>query len=278
MANDVMPAHAMLDDAQVATYLARLDFHATPGCNRATLDDLHLAHMLRVPFENLDIMQGIPIDLSLAGRYAKLVLQQRGGFCHELNSLFADLLQAIGFEVRLLAAEVHDGQAYTAPFDHMLLAVALDGRTLVADVGFGDSFRLPLAIDGTRSQQGVATYDVVRQGEEYTLFRTRPDTGRQPQYRFRLDAHALEEFLPRCRHQQHSPQSHFTQQAICSRATADGRVSLSAARHILTTARSRSERRLENADEYRAVLQRDFNITLDETADIAPLMAARKAN
>lgn len=267
----------MLDETQMRQYLARLDFHTQMACNRATLDALHLAHMLQVPFENLDIMQGIPIALSLPARYVKIVMQQRGGFCHELNSLFADLLRSLGFKVRLLAAEVHDGQYYSVPFDHMLLAVELDGHTLIADVGFGDSFRLPLAIDGTRSEQCGATYEVVRQGEDYTLFRSKPDTGRQAQYRFRLAGHTLEEFAPRCHDQQSSPQSHFTQQAICSRATEQGRVSLAAARHILTTARSRTERRVADAAEYRRILQRDFGIVLAEAADISRLMEASKA-
>jgi N-hydroxyarylamine O-acetyltransferase len=66
---------------------------------------------------------------------------RRGGFCYELNRLFAALLRALGFDVAMLSAGVANGGGEFGPeFDHMALLVALSERWL-ADVGFGDSFR-----------------------------------------------------------------------------------------------------------------------------------------
>ena len=82
-----------------------------------------------------------------AAIFDKLVTQGRGGFCYEANYGLAMLLRALGFEVDLLAARVYDGDKLAPPFDHQLLQVRLDGQPWIADVGFGDSFQLPLHLD-----------------------------------------------------------------------------------------------------------------------------------
>jgi len=47
------------------------------------------------------------------------------------------------------------------------------------------------------------------------------------QCRFTLHPHEYADYEEMCRYHQTSPQSHFTRRRICSRATADGRVTLS---------------------------------------------------
>jgi len=82
----------------------------------------------------------------------KIVLRRRGGVCYELNGVFAALLRQVGFTVSLLSAEVArpDGSD-TAPFDHLALLVETEERWL-GDVGFGDSFLLPLRLDTVEVQ------------------------------------------------------------------------------------------------------------------------------
>ena len=72
----------------VSGYLARIgcDLPARPTAE--TLRSLHRAHLLTVPFENLDIHMGRPIILDEAAFYRKVVNERRGGFCYELNGLF----------------------------------------------------------------------------------------------------------------------------------------------------------------------------------------------
>jgi len=50
------------------------------------------------------------------------VKRRRGGYCYELNSLFAALLRTLGFEVHLLSARVArpDG-SFSPEFDHLVL-------------------------------------------------------------------------------------------------------------------------------------------------------------
>src|SRR5437762_14222540 len=90
----------------VGAYLQRINYRGSPEPNAQTLRELHRAHMLTVPFENLDIHLGRPITLGQAALFDKIVTRRRGGFCYELNGLFAALLRALGFDVTMLSARV----------------------------------------------------------------------------------------------------------------------------------------------------------------------------
>jgi N-hydroxyarylamine O-acetyltransferase len=254
-------------------YLNRLDYHGPSAPTAETLRLLHHAHLLAVPFENLDIFLGRPIILDEQAFYDKIVRGRRGGFCYELNGSFAALLRELGFKVTLLSGRVMDPGGPGPEFDHMTLLVQLDERWL-ADVGFGDSFREPLRLDDPRdqSQAGVA-YRVRSAGDDWTLFRQLPGEDWSPQYRFTLQPHQLIEFAGMCHYHQTSHESHFTQKRVCSRATPNGRVTLSDLRLIVTTDGQRQERALKDEDEYARALREHFDIDLTP-GDASVLMRA----
>jgi len=87
----------------VGAYLNRIGFDGAPRQRADTLRALHAAHLETVPFENLDIHLGRPIVLDEAAFFDKIVRRGRGGFCFELNGLFAALLRALGFDVTMLS-------------------------------------------------------------------------------------------------------------------------------------------------------------------------------
>ena len=84
------------------------------------------------------------------------------------------------------------------------------------------------------------------------------------QYRFGLRACTYTDFAARCHYHQTAPESHFKQGRICTRATADGRITLSERRLILTTAADRQERELANESEYAEALRELFGILLTQ--------------
>src|ERR1700722_7100901 len=90
----------------VSAYLDRIAYAGSREPSANTLRALHRAHMLAVPFENLDIHIGRPIVCDEAGFFHKLIDERRGGFCYELNGAFAASLRTLGFEVTLLSARV----------------------------------------------------------------------------------------------------------------------------------------------------------------------------
>jgi N-hydroxyarylamine O-acetyltransferase len=234
---------------------------------------LHRAHMLAVPFENLDIPLGRPIALSLSGFYDKIVRRRRGGFCYELNGLFGWLLEQLGLHATLLSARVyHQGQP-GPDFEHACLLVDA-GERLIVDVGFGDSFLEPLPLDGTSEveQQG-SFYRLSAPGTRRILERRQPGADWEPQFCFTLTPRRLADFDAECRRLQTSPESPFTRKAVCSLPTPDGRITLSGGRLIRTARGSREEVPVAGAQEYRELLRTHFGIELEENAAIARLMA-----
>lgn len=248
----------------VSSYLQRINYDGPLTPSAETLRQLHLAHLLAVPFENLSIHRREPIVLDDAALFEKIVRRRRGGFCYELNGLFAALLRELGFNVTMLSAEVaNDEGEFGEPFDHMTLMVTLEERWL-ADVGFGDSFREPLLLDEREPQiQGNAAFRI-EETETHLLMSRRSENGDwQPQYRFTLVPYGYADYDEMCRFHQTSPRSHFTQKRICSRATIDGRVSLSEMRLITTGGRDRKEVELSSESQYAEALRDKFGITIE---------------
>jgi N-hydroxyarylamine O-acetyltransferase len=245
----------------IPAYLRRLAYGGPLDVSPETLRALHLAHLYTVPFENLDIHLGRPLSLEDAQLFDKVVTRRRGGFCYELNGLFCALLRELGFSVAMLSAEVarHTG-GFSPAFDHLALQVDLDEPWL-ADVGFGNGFRFPLRLkDAGVQPQGGSDYTIVREGGYRVLLRRDRGGDWIPQYRFRLEPHALADFADRCHFHRTSPESHFTQGRICTLATPEGRITLSGKRLIETTADGRMESELGGEAEYAAVLRARFGV------------------
>jgi N-hydroxyarylamine O-acetyltransferase len=245
-------------------YLERINYTGSLAPTAETLRKLQLAHLLAVPFENLSIHAGQPILLEDEALFTKIVERRRGGFCYEANGLFAALLRELGFDVVMLSAGVaHAGGEFGPDFDHMTLMVSLEQRWLV-DVGFGDSFLEPLLLDERGEQvQGSRAYRIVPDGAHLIMMQ-RDDGGEwKAQYRFTLQPHEYADYAGMCRYHQTSPQSHFTRARICSRATEEGRITLSEMRLITTSKNSgRQERTLTSEEEYATILRQHFGIVM----------------
>jgi N-hydroxyarylamine O-acetyltransferase len=243
----------------VAAYLERIDYKGPLAPSAETLRKLQRAHLLTVPFENLSIHAHEAIVLEDEALFDKIVRRRRGGFCYEVNGLFAALLKALGFEATMLSAEVANANGgFSQPFDHMTLLVNLEQRWL-ADVGFGDSFLEPLIID-TTSEQGEDERFRIEPDGNYMVVLRQKDGEWHAEYRFTLQAYAYADFAEMCRYHQTSPRSHFTQNRICSRATTEGRITLSDMRYIVTTKSGREERVLTMDQEYEDILREQFGI------------------
>jgi N-hydroxyarylamine O-acetyltransferase len=246
----------------VAAYLERIQYHGPLDPTAETLRRLHVAHLLSVPFENLSIHWGEPIQLDDGALFEKVVTRRRGGFCYELNGLFAALLRALGFDAAMLSAGVCGAAGTFSPeYDHMALLVTLEDRWL-ADVGFGDSFREPLRLDERGEQpEGGLAYRVEEAGEGRLVLARREEGGPwKTQYRFGLTPHVYADYAARCHYHQTSPSSHFTQSRICSLATPDGRVTLSGMKLLTTRGAERRERERADEREHAEALRRHFGI------------------
>ena len=90
----------------VDAYLERIGYVGAREPSADVLVGLHRAHVLAVPFENLDIHLGVANVLDLEHVFDKIVARRRGGWCYELNGLFALLLEGLGFAVTCYSASV----------------------------------------------------------------------------------------------------------------------------------------------------------------------------
>jgi len=244
----------------VSAYLKRINHRGSAKPTIETLRVLHRAHLLTVPFENLDIHLGNPIVLEEGALFDKIINSRRGGYCYELNGLFAWLLRQLGYRVTMFGAATNSKyRGGGQDVDHLTLLVEL-GERWIADVGFGDAYRLPLRLDERGEQQGVGnTYRIDQKDghwELWDLARGKPELS----YTFSLTPHQLTDFQGANLYYQTSPESGFRRKRICSRAIADGLVSLSDDRLIITRNGQRHETPLAGEQDFVRALRRHFGI------------------
>jgi N-hydroxyarylamine O-acetyltransferase len=192
---------------------------------RPELAEMHRAHVISIPFENLDPHRGVPISLEPEALERKLVTERRGGYCFEHNLLFKSALEALGAEVDLLLARVRVGAPPGAvrPRTHLVLRVRADGEVWHADVGFGSGTLLePIPFGpGQVYEQSGWRVRVVHDGPELVL-QTFDDTGWVDLYGFAPEPVPLVDLEPSnwftCTH----PRSPFVTGLIVTAHRRDG--------------------------------------------------------
>ena len=252
---------------ETTAYLKRINYTKTIKPDISTLYGLHLAHMLAVPFENLDIGLGKTIKIDEQTVWDKIIRNHRGGFCYELNGLFAWLLKQIGFEVNYLNARVFNRTGKLGrDFDHLTLLVQIPGQPerWLADVGFGDSFTEPLHLDEQGEQtQGLRVYRLEQTSDGYIMLQKNYAGEWEKQYFFDLQPHNFpEEYLMGCQYHQTSSKSSFTHGSIISIAIPNGRITLDESRLIITENGKRTEWDVIDKAEYQSLLKEHFNVVL----------------
>jgi N-hydroxyarylamine O-acetyltransferase len=247
----------------VPAYLERIEYSGPTSPSVDVLRDLHRAHLFSVPFENLDIWSRRRFLCDQDAFITKIVSRHRGGFCYELNGALAALLVKLGFHLSLLSARVprEDGTS-TPEFDHLALRVDLQEAWLAA-VGFGDSFLNPLRLQpGVEQPQDGKKFRIAERDGALEVQRLEPGGDWKAVYSFTLQPHRREEFGPMCDYHQTSPESPFTRKRVCTKATPEGRVTLSERRLIVTTSTGRNETLLTSEEEWKTALQDHFGVVL----------------
>lgn len=241
----------------VDAYLTRIGATAEAG-----LAGLHAAHVRAVPFENYDIHAGVPISLDVDDIHDKIVRRRRGGFCYELNGLFAALLRELGYDVTLVSAfELRDDGSRGPDFEHLRLLV--DGAW-IADAGNGAQWSAPVPL-----RPGVhGATQVHRDGDLWWTSDVRSAGGKRG-WAWTSRPRELAEFTARCRFQEHDPESHFVQRRLAVLATEGGRISLVNGVFTEVVDGERTERELD-AEQERALLGDRFGILLDAVVRAGP--------
>ena len=248
-------------------YLTRIGYEGSLEPTLGTLQNLHRAHLLAVPYENLDIHLGRTLPLDETEIFDKLVTQRRGGWCFEMNGLFAWALRELGFAVTLLGAAVERVGSSVRKTDHLALLVALD-EPYLCDVGFGDGVLEPLPLRAGRYRQEFLDYELTCKDETWR-FHNQPH-GAARGFSFTLEPRTLDSFAGMCHTLQTSPKSGFVRVTVCERFNKKGYSVLRGATLLEVTAAGTRERVLEGADDFGAVLREKFGLELPEAHELWP--------
>jgi len=247
------------------SYLKRIKISQPEKPNLSFLSKLQEQHLLSVPFENLDIHQGEKIVLEENRIYEKIVVNERGGFCYELNGLFCWLLRSLDFSVSMVSSQVHRlaEDRFTPEFDHMVLLVNLEKAYLV-DVGFGDTFRKPIALPDGIVEDISGTYRVQPFGSAPNthILQKQENNSWQHVYSFTEHPRVISDFEEMCSFHQTSAESHFTQEIICTMAIKNGRISLSEDFLTITDGSSKKKTKVDSNKNFKHKLRGHFGIQL----------------
>lgn len=256
-------------------YLDRVGFEGEVRPDAATLTALHRAHLFAIPYENLDVQFGRPLTPSPEAAFEKLVMRRRGGWCYEMNGLFAAALEAAGFSLTRLAGGVRrDVMGEAMVGNHLVLKVDLDDGPWIADVGFGDGALEPFPLREGPIRSGGFEQRLEKVDDRWWRFHNHAFGG-APSFDFTAepaDPRLLEE---KCAWLQTWPESPFVLNATCQRHR-PGEILVLRGR-VMKTVRpdGAKDRLIGSAAEFLDVLGGDFDLDLPEAAALWPRILAR---
>ncbi len=205
----------------IEKYLDRIKYSEELEPNLSLLKKLQKKHLLNIPFENLDIHYQTPIKLNLKQIYEKIIYQNRGGFCYELNGLYCELLQSLGFDAKRISARVYNkDKEYSSEFDHLAIIVKIVNTEYLTDVGFGEFVFEPLELKLGKIQNDERGNYSINKFENGYLGVNKIENGKStPEFIFKNVGREFEEYEKMCEYHQTNPDSHFMKKRLISLPT-----------------------------------------------------------
>jgi N-hydroxyarylamine O-acetyltransferase len=196
-----------------------------------------------------------------------VINKRRGGFCYELNGLFYELLRLIGFNIKMVSARVFNNQqqTFSPEFDHLAIIAEINSTDYLVDAGFGEFAFLPLRIELNKIQDDErGSFRIEKYDDEYYKVSKLVDENWMTEYIFSSKERDLSEFKDMCLYHQTSPDSHFTQNKLCSLATEKGRITITADKIKIKEGYMITELKVNSEEEFLSGLEKYFHITLSD--------------
>ena len=245
---------------KLTDYCQRIGFSGELRADLPTVQALMQQQLRTIPFENLDVLAGKPISLEPDDIVAKLIGRRRGGYCYEVNGLFAMVLQVLGIPYQFVAARPMF-YPVKRPRTHAALVVELEGKQWLVDLGFGSyGIRAPLdlAVLDTPIQQDGDTFMLIQQGSDWVL-KAWVEGQWVNQYGFNHCPVEWIDFAPANWLNSTHPQAIFTQKYLVVRFTEQGRLILFADTFKVVENQQVTQTTVQ-AHEYEAILAREFGL------------------
>lgn len=269
-----------MNDSERAEYLKRIQLNDCDS-SLAGLKSLQEHHTENIPFENLDIVIGRKIVLNQKLLFDKIVTQKRGGYCFELNILYADLLSSIGFSPKPVLARVWlSNPKNIPPRNHLAILVALNGKTYVTDVGFaGMVTRVPLDInDPTPVNDTDGMVRVIPFSDDQFMIQRQNEKGWANLYSFENVEISEEDIEIAHYYMSTNSKSHLIQHKCVGRNTPEGRIGLF--NNKMTTRRANKvpySQRVEFGESWLQKINDTFSLELDFSAEELERLFENKA-
>lgn len=255
---------------KIQPYLDRIDYTGSLEPSFETLTSLVQAHVLSVPFENLDVQLGRALSILPEDAYEKIVLNGRGGWCYEQNGLFGWVLSELGFDVTRVAAGVmREEKGESSAASHLTLIVSCPGSSTryLVDVGFGGSMFKPIALRDAGHSQPPFELGLEKLDDRYWRFWENPGDGRFT-YDFVEEPADETALADKCEFLQTDPSSGFVQNLVAQTRTRDQHRVLRGRVFTVTAPGSRESRLLDNSQELVEILATEFDLRVPEIAGL----------
>lgn len=188
----------MLNEDQITAYLERIGCTDARTVSKENLFRLQRGHLAAIPYTNLTIrMTGKEPTLDTASLFERIITRKSGGYCFELNGLFAELLRSLGYEVTEYFARWHFGESEPVPMRrHRVLKVTCPDGVFVVDAGVGCLCpTTPLAFEfNTLQQRNVRRYRLIRDALLGIVVQTETAEGFVNYFSFTEDPHFPQDF------------------------------------------------------------------------------------
>ena len=256
-------------------YFDRIGFEGEARPDLATLIALHRAHLQAIPYENLDVQLGVPLTTDPEAAFEKIVIRRRGGWCYEMNGLFGAVLAEVGFKVtRMAGAAMRELLGDIVIGNHLVLLVELDGDPWIADVGFGDGSQDPFPLSAASMSVAGYPFRLEAMDEGWWRFHNH-EFGGAKSFDFQVAAADPALLAGRCEWLQYAPESHFVLNAIVQRYRGDKILQMRGRVLRRVTPAGVTQETIGSADEWVAILARDFGLDVPEAATLWPRILAR---
>ncbi len=210
------------ENFNLSDYLSRIGYEGEVYNDIATLTQLMQRQLRTIVFENTEVQAGRIPSLVPEDIVEKVIVNRRGGYCYEINGVFAMALTAIGFEWYFAGAR---SMLYPTrrPKTHMVLIVRVEGNDYLCDTGFGGyALRAPMVInEGEVTQDGDHFRIEILDGEYVLVAMVQGEWQRL--YGFALQPQEWIEFSLANYFNATSPDTVFTQKKLAILQTPNGR-------------------------------------------------------
>ena len=254
----------MTKTQKINAYLQRIGFTSTPKLDFDTLHTLQRKHLQAIPYENIDILRNVPISLDIDDIFEKIVVRGRGGYCFELNALFAWLLRGLGFTVADYFARFLFNESEIPMRRHHVLGVSFGSERYLCDVGVGLVIpRTPILLaEGTVSEQDGDCYKLMKEDFlGYVLYTLKSDGWRQL-YSFTEEEQIKADYMVTSFWCEHHPDSIFRAGNMVHIFTENGRKSIAGNELRIFSPAGVEVVDVATEDEYKKLLKLHFGINL----------------